>query len=64
MLQVVWNISFVYIVQLLGSIKFHYFLKIEQANKSIFPIEIRAFFLGKLGGPFFSHYSLNVTGSL
>ena len=29
-----------------------------------FPVEIRAFFLGKLGGPFFWHCKLNVTGSL
>ena len=44
--------------------KISLFLNIEYANKSIFPIEIRTFFLGKLGGPFFLHYNLNVTGSL
>ena len=44
--------------------KISIFLKIEKANKSIFPIEKRFFFLGKLGGPFFLHYHLNSTGSL
>ena len=34
------------------------FLKIEKSKKSIFPIEIRTFFLWKLGGPFFLSQSL------
>ena len=34
------------------------FLKIEKSIKSIFPIEIRTFFLEKLGGPFFLSQSL------
>ena len=44
--------------------KISIFLKIEWANKSIFKIEMRTSFLGKLGGPFFLHCNLNVTGSL
>ena len=64
MLLVVWDINLVHFIQLLVPIKFHFFLKIEYANKSIFPIEIRTFFLGKLGGSLFLHYNLNVTGSL
>ena len=27
------------------------------------PIELRTFFLGTLGGPFFLHYNPNITGS-
>ena len=38
--------------------KISIFLKIEKAKKSIFPIEIRSFFLWKLGGPFFLSQSL------
>ena len=38
--------------------KISIFLKIEKSKKSIFPIEIRTFFLWKLGGPFFSSQSL------
>ena len=34
------------------------FLKIEKANKSIFPIEIRFFFLGKLYQKFLLFYAL------
>ena len=48
----------------LWSDKISILLKREWANKSIFPIEIQTFFLGKLGGPFFLHYNLNSTGSL
>ena len=40
------------------------FLKIEKLKKSIFPIEIRTFFLEKLGGPFFLSQSLPVLGIL
>ena len=36
----------------------------ELAIKSIFPIEIPSFFLGKLGGPLFLQYNLISTGSL
>ena len=43
--------------------KISIFFKIVWANKSIVPIEIQTF-LGTLGGPFFSHYSPNITGSL
>ena len=38
--------------------KISIFLKIEKAKKSILPIEIRFFFLWKLGGPFFLNQSL------
>ena len=40
------------------------FLKIEKLKKSIFPIEIRTFFLEKLGGPFFLSQSLPTLGIL
>ena len=38
------------------------FLKIEKSKKSIFTIEIRTFFLEKLGGPFFLSQSLPTLG--
>ena len=38
--------------------KIYIFLKIEKSKKSIFPVEIRIFFLWKLGGPFFLNQSL------
>ena len=40
------------------------FLKIEKSKKSIFPIEIRTFFLEKLCGPFFWSQSLPTLGIL
>ena len=40
------------------------FLKIEKSKKSIFPIEIRTFFLEKLCGPFFWSQSLLTLGIL
>ena len=40
------------------------FLKIEKLKKSIFPIEIRTFFLEKLGGPYFLSQSLPTLGIL
>ena len=40
------------------------FLKIEKSKKLIFPIEIRTFFLEKLGGPFFLSESLPTLGIL
>ena len=64
MLLAVWDINLVHFIQLLDPIKTYSFLKIEYANKSIFPIEIRAFYRGQLGVPIFLHYSLNVTDSL
>ena len=64
MVVVVWDINSVYFEQLLDPIKVSIFLKIEKANKSIFPIEIQTLFLGNFGGPFFLHYNLNSTVSL
>ena len=48
----------VHFEQLLDPIKNSIFLKIEKSKKSIFPIEIRTFFLEKLGGPFFLSQSV------
>ena len=62
--MVVWDINLVAFEQRPDSIKFPYFFEIESANKSIIPIEIRAFFLGTLGGPFFLHHGPNFSGSL
>ena len=40
------------------------FLKIEKLKKSIFPVELRTFFLEKLGWPFFLSQSLLILGIL